>query len=426
MPPLLPSYTFRAGQPSFWDLARFGLKDPARIIPDSILQEISVAIDGPVRLAVVADPDLARHVLNEASPFFGRDRFVRRIFRRAWGQGLAAAEGEPWAIQRRAAAPAFRPDAIEKATSHFAAAGAWAVQAMPLEQAFDFGQWAPRIIARVLFPSLIGTKRDIDTDAAAADIAPYIAKIAEFSNTDLLPLPERWIDWLHGINRAPSVRRLRALAAKLATDDALQDSESMIARVSAVGPMEDNIRGLFPAAMDTTTMALSWSLWLLARHPEWQDIIVAEANTASNMTMKELPKARAVVQEAMRLYPPAPILVRSVTQHTDLGGIALNPGDSALVAIYAMHRHRDHWEYPDAFMPERFLGKAGVPDAYLPFGTGGRMCIAAQFAVAEVVGILATILLSVRLAVAEPEPEVSLIISCRSKTGWHVAATPRS
>ncbi len=426
MPPPLPRYHFRSGQPNVWDLARFALNDPARIIPSDILQKPAVAINGPVRLAVVADPVLARQVLNDGATQFGRDRFVRRLFRRAWGKGLAAAEGEPWTVQRRAAAPAFRPAAIEAATLHFADAGAWAVGAVPSEQPFDFGAFAPHIIARVLFPSLIGVAEGVDMDAAAADVAPYIAKIAGFSTMDFAPLPEAWSDRLKGINGAPPVRRLRALAEQLAQDPAASQGESMIARLSTVGPIEDNIRGLFPAAMDTTTMALSWALWLLACHPEWQERTAAEALAAPDVGLKNLPILRAVVQEAMRLYAPAPILARSVVERTELAGIKLKPGDTALVAVYAMHRHTDYWEHHNTFMPERFLGKAGLPDAYLPFGVGGRMCIAAQFAVAEVAAILAVILRLRRFEAATPEPEVSLILSCRSKTGWNVVAHPRA
>jgi cytochrome P450 len=377
-------------------------------------------------LLVVSDPVLARQVLHEDNLSFGRDQLVSRLFRRAWGNGLAAAEGEAWTRQRQAAVPAFRPSSINTATQHFVAAGQWAAQAIPLDKPFDFGAIAPRIIARVLFPALVGTTGCKDADAVAADIAPYVRKIARFTPADLLPLPESVLDSLYGIGRDPAVRRLRKLAAELAQDLALADGDSMIARIAKVGPIEDNIRGLLPAAMDTTGVALCWSLWLLARFPDWQSRVAEEAYAAPSLTFKNLPLCRAVVQEAMRLYPPAPLLARSVIAPTEVGGVKLKPGDSALVSIYAMHRHRAHWERPDTFEPERFIGKAGLPDAYLPFGTGGRMCIAAQFAVAEVAAILAALLQQLRFEVADPEPAVNLVISCRSTNGWHVMARTRS
>lgn len=425
----LPRYQFSETLPSLWAMARRGVSDPASVIPASILDELAVQLPGPGAPLVIADPALAREVLVNREAQFTRDRFMRRLMRRSWGKGLAAAEGEDWHRQRRAAAPAFRPQAVAENSAAFAAAAADQAERWPLAELVELSQMVAKVIADIVFSVLVDGQGIVDTAAIAQDMPAYIRRIARFGMADLLPLPERVIDRLRGIDRDPAVVRMRNVARALA-DSRGEDRQrhDMIALLAGAGPVEDNIRGLLPAAMDTTVAGTSWALYTLAMRPEWQARVAAEARSCGDdWTLDRLPLARRVIQEALRLYPPAPLVVRAAQKAMQIGGFDLRKGQLVAVSIYAMHRHRSHWDAPDNFDPDRFLSERSASrPAYLPFGTGPRMCIAAQFALAEMTVVVSRLLAVLELAPAGPDPQVILNVTTRSATGLNVVAKRRS
>lgn len=422
---LQPHYSFRATMPSLWQMAVHGMSDAASVIPNAILDEPAVQLPGPGAPLIVACPDLARQVLNDRADHFQRDTLIRRAFRRTWGGGLAGAEGADWQAQRKAAAPFFRPQAIAR---HFRAfANACDAMPVPTNEAVDLATFIPAIIARIITTSLVNLPDAQTPPALANDVAAYVDKIAGFSAIDLLPLPESLIDFLHGIDRSPPVRRIRAMASQLSGEwNLARPSDDMIAKLAGVGPIEENIRGLFPAAMDTTASGICWTLYVLAMHPEWQRRVADEARASGNdLSPNGLPITRRVVNEALRLYPPAPMLLRAAAKDTMLGDFRVRRGQPVGVSVYALHRHRQHWDDPDAFDPDRFSPERGHHAAYMPFGLGPRMCIAAQFALAEITTVVARILSTVELSPAGPSPKLDLQITTRSRNGLIVLASDR-
>jgi cytochrome P450 len=230
---------------------------------------------------------------------------------------------------------------------------------------------------------------------------------------------------LNGIAKDPAVQRLRGVASTLAANRG--GGQDMIALLEGVGPLQDNILGLMPAAMDTTVSGASWALYTLARCPDWQAKVAEEARAcAGGFTLDRLPVTRRVVQEVLRLYPPAPLVVRGANRAMDFAGFRLKKGQPVTISIYAMHRHRAHWDAPDSFDPDRFLPERGQHPAWLPFGTGPRMCIAAQFALAEIVVVVARLLAELELEPVGPEPVVTLQVTTRSATGLNVIARQRA
>jgi cytochrome P450 len=424
----LPQYRFRPDPPSVWDLLRSGVSDVASVIPEAILREPALQLPGPGAPLVVADPALVREVLNDRDGRFVRDKFMRRMNRRAWGKGLAAAEGADWQAQRRAAAPAFRPQAVEANGAAFAAAAARAAGTWRLDEPVELMQRTATIIADIVFTTLVDGKGAVDTAAVAADIPAYVRRNTGFGNRDLLPLPEAWHDRLGGIAGDPAVQRIRALAHSLAAKREPGGSEGdLIALMHGAGPIEDNIRGLFPAALETTMGGASWALYTLALRPRWQARVAEEARSCGGVfTLDSLPLTRRVVQEVLRLYPPAPLLVRSAAATGELGGFPLRQGQVVSLAIYAMHRHRSHWDNPDAFDPDRFLPERGQHPGWLPFGAGPRVCIAAQFALAEIAVVVARLLSALELTPVDPAPQLSLQVTTRSTSGLNVVARRRS
>lgn len=422
----LPRYHFRRDQPSLWDVVRQAASDSAGIIPAAILTQPGVQLTGQQLGAplIVSDPNLAREILNDRGVNFVRYKTMRRLLRRAWGDGLFAAEGEKWARQRKAVTPAFTPSAVAGRIAAFAEAAGKSTGNWSLDRPIELTRQVAQIIAEIVFTTLVDGKDQVDPKAVAADMPAYVQRIATFSSRDFLPLPQVWHDWLNRIAKNPEIRRLRGVASKLAANRG--GGEDMISLLEGVGPVEDNILGLMPAAMDSTVSGASWALYTLACHPDWQRRVAEEARACAGVfTLDRLPTTRRVVQEVLRLYPSAPFVGRAASRTMDFSGFRLRKGQPVIVLIYAMHRHSAHWNAPDSFDPDRFLPEHGQHRGWLPFSTGARMCIAAQFALAEITVVVARLLQELELTPTGPEPEVTLQITLRSANGLHVVAKRR-
>jgi unspecific monooxygenase len=173
----------------------------------------------------------------------------------------------------------------------------------------------------------------------------------------------------------------------------------------------DQVATLIAAGHETTGVALFWCLWLVAAAPAVQERLAAECeelDLSPENAAESLPRliyARAVVHEALRLFPPAFTLVRQAKQADDAGGIPVFAGGIVFISPWVLHRHRRLWAQPEVFDPGRFLPGAPAPDrfAYLPFGLGPRVCIGAQFALTEATLVLATMVKVFRIERADGE-----------------------
>jgi unspecific monooxygenase len=172
------------------------------------------------------------------------------------------------------------------------------------------------------------------------------------------------------------------------------------------------------AGHETTALALFWSLYLLASAPAVQERLAEEVagvdftpETAGQILPK-LSYTRAVVSEALRLYPPAFVIVREAIAEDSVGDIRIPANSQVLIAPWVLHRHRKLWANPDSFDPRRFLEGAVPPPrfTYLPFGVGPRVCVGAQFAMAEAVLILAMTIQRFRIARADTGPVLPVAV----------------
>lgn len=415
----LPAFKFLPHEPSLWQLVRQGVGDVGSCIPERILSDFAVQFPGPGSPLVLSHPDLAREVLNDRIGQFERDKFIRRLFRRSWGQGLAGAEGPAWESQRKAAAPFFTPGSVKQQLHAFARQTDAIAEKLPGDAETDLNALALRIVARIVFSVLVDARGAIDPDSVAKDVPGYIARVVDFGPVDLLPLPERLLDWLNGVDRDPQARRVRAAAERLTASRSNGSPRTdLIALLEGIGPVRDNIGGLIPAALDTTVHGLSWALNTLALRPDWQARLAEEAQAAGpSPALEQMPLTRRVVQEVLRLYAPAPLLARSARVDQVIAGHKVRRGQTVIVAIYAMHRHRQLWNDPDRFDPDRFLPEQGFNPAWMPFGTGPRMCIAAQFAQAEIAVMLARLLAQFSLQPTSHQPDLALRTATRSLNG---------
>jgi len=171
----------------------------------------------------------------------------------------------------------------------------------------------------------------------------------------------------------------------------------------------DQIATMILAGHETTATALFWALYLLALDPAIQQQVATEVQDATvdgTLDIERLKFTRAVVDETMRLYPPAFLIARAASGPDTIAGMPVRKNDAILIAPWLLHRHEKLWRDPNAFIPQRFMPPAPAPDrfAYMPFGVGARVCIGAHFALVEAVLALAKLIGAFRVELLDREP----------------------
>jgi unspecific monooxygenase len=171
----------------------------------------------------------------------------------------------------------------------------------------------------------------------------------------------------------------------------------------------DEVATMILAGHETTATALFWSLYLLALDPVSQEQVAAEVRDAiagGGLDLDRLKFTRAVLDETMRLYPPAFLIARAAAGPDTVAGLPVRKNDVILIAPWILHRHEKLWQDPSVFQPSRFMAPSPPPDrfAYLPFGVGPRICIGAHFALVEATLALAQIIGTFRVTLLDKEP----------------------
>jgi cytochrome P450 len=364
-------------------------------------------------------PEAIRHVLVDHPDAYGRTRATLRILKPLLGEGLFTSEGATWRHQRRTLAPAFTPRSVELLIPHIrsatkemiaslAAAEKERVDLFPMIQ-----RLALEIAGRTMFSLEMGrhgpTLRDQVMRYGQGLGRPHLL---DFVVPIGIPTPHDWArawfrrSWIRLIDQIMA-ERLKAKTHASGPRDLLdllltaRDPES--GEGFSRKQLRDQIATMILAGHETTAVALCWSVYLLAQLPEGQEKIAQEAATAvsdgAEPHLSRLTYTRAVLDEVMRLYPPAYVIVRAARQQDNVAGVEMKPGDLAIISPWVLHRHRKRWREPDAFAPERFLPGASAADrfAYLPFGVGPRVCIGAHFALTEATLVLAELMRSFRI-----------------------------
>jgi cytochrome P450 len=180
--------------------------------------------------------------------------------------------------------------------------------------------------------------------------------------------------------------------------------------------LRDEVMGAFLAGHETTAIALTWAFYLLSKNPVARRQLQAEVRSVLGgrfPTMQDLPNLkfnRMVIEESMRLYPPAWGFDRKSLADDELGGYRIRAGSTVAICTYVMHHHPAYWENPEGFDPMRFSEErsAGRPEyAYLPFGGGPRRCIGNRFAMLEMQLIMAAMAQNFELDLV-PGPPVNV------------------
>jgi len=379
-------------------------------------------------LVHVMDPALIQQALAGHAAALDKGETVRRPLTPALGEGLLTAEGAHWRWQRQALAPLFRPDRVQALLAPMLAAAEQARDRLAATtQPVAIEQETIRTTFDIILATMLPGSR-IDAAAMAQGVNDYVRQTNWSLVLVMLGLP----DWMPhpGRGRARrAVHRMRGqvsahVAARRTADGPARAEPGLLDQLlSAQDPetgramtdaeVTDNLLTFLTAGHETTALSLAWTLDLIARHPEVQAGIAAEIHAVTGgapiaaQHIGHLDALRCAIQEGMRLYPPVPMIARSVREPFTLGGADVPAGATLVVPIAAVHRHTALWTDPDRFDPGRFAPEAAAGRhryAFLPFGAGPRVCIGSGFAMLEATAILAVLLQALRFEAALPVP----------------------
>jgi len=370
----------------------------------------------------LTDPELIEEMLITRANAFTRDFMTARALSGPVNRNsLFFAEDADWKWQRRAVAPAFRHENILALVPTFAQcakAQAEEWRARAASKPIDVMAAMSRTTFAVIERAVLGEADSLDEEKFLEALTPALASMAWRRVYALAGLP----DW----TPHPGYFKARAAA-----DHLYRETAKLVAARRASGSARHDLLGLLLSARDpetgrtmtdaelignlytfmvagheTSAVALGWSLWLLAKDQASQNRLrhevrqIAGARDIGPVEVEKLAFTRQVIQESMRLFPPAAAIGRQPREDTTLGSRKVSKKEPIYVATWWLHRHEKLWDEPNGFDPDRFTPekvKARHRCAYLPFGAGPRICIGMSFAMLEMVAMLATLVRDLRL-----------------------------
>jgi len=383
-------------------------------------------------IVIVHDPAVVEEILVRQHTKFIKDTFTAELGT-VLGRGLLTSQGEHHKRQRKLIAPSLAaPEVAHHATSIHENACRATAKLQP-GQRLDLQRFCMHLTLDVLTQTLFGQTFDecelVDREmkAVMAAFRPWPQLFRTVCPT-WVPLPSRRHietarDRLHGVvDRLIASKRRGTLG-----DDLL--SRLLLLKDEQGSLTEDELRDqvitFLLAGHETTALALVFTLRLLGEHPRWRDRVEAEVDAVSARgvsadSLRDMHQTYAVLQEALRLYPPAWMMGRQPIEDCVIAGWQLRKGQQLIIPVFTIQRDPRWYSAPDRFDPSRFLADDAA-DArrpgrftYLPFGSGPRVCVGSHFATLEALAILCALLRRVRLVGASNAPfEVATSITLR-------------
>ena len=397
---------------------------------------------------IVNVPDAIRHVLVDNYENYSRTPAGIRVLRPVLGQGLLIAEGKAWKHQRRTLAPAFTPRAVNLLVPHMVAVIDETIAEVrrdcgaPVDLRKIMQRMTLEIAGRTMFSFEMGrhgtTLREFVMEYGEHLARPHFLDL-------LLPLSwpspqdfararfrKRWTAFVAALMKARRAAGKSAGAPPRDLFDLMDDArDPETGKAFTDEQLGDEVATMILAGHETTATALFWSLYLLALDPATQDEVAAEVSAVSAGAALEVERfkfTRAVIDETMRLYPPAFLIARAATAPDTIAGLPVRKHDVVLISPWLLQRHEKLWREPNAFIPRRFLPPSPQPDrfAYMPFGVGPRICIGAHFALVEATLALARLIGAFRLDLADKSPVMPVgVVTTQPDRSPMFLVTPR-
>ncbi|HXU80302.1 MAG TPA: cytochrome P450 [Polyangia bacterium] len=402
---------------------------------------------GRIDARLFSQPSGIKRILQDNNENYGRQTRSHAALRATLGNGLITSDGDFWRRQRRISQPAFHKQRI---------AGFGGAMTTAAEQLID--RWRPlaaRGEALDIFPELLGLTLKIlgrslfslELGGAAAAVGEGLDVVLHHTMetiNSILPVPEAL--------PTPANRRFKAairaldavvldLIQKRRQSPGGNDLLSMLveSRDAESGEgmtdrqLRDEVMTLMLAGHETTSVTLSWAFTFLSRHPavrrtlEEELAAVLGGRAAGLEDLPRLRYTRMVLEETMRLLPPAWVVTRSAVADDEVDGFFVPAGSLVIVSPYVTHRDPALWPNPEGFDPQRFESTEQPRYAYFPFGGGPHLCIGAGFAMMEAQIVLATVAQHLRLDLLPGHPvEVEPLVTLRPRHGIRMTLHPRS
>ncbi len=450
-----PKPAAREGDASLWRHMRLFRADILSAQPARLYRAWMAEFRTPFfRSFLVNQPELIRTVLRDRPDDFPKSDRVREGLAPLLGDSVFVTNGAQWKQQRRIIDPAFEGGRLRDSFPAMQDAARATVARLDARldgqgAALEIEAETSHAAADVIFRSLFSIPIEHEIAAQVFDRfrayqrAQPLLNIAAF-----VPLP-RWLPRLHRRRTRRAAQEIRDLiarltearAAEIAKGTAPDDLATKIMTTPdpetgkrfTPAEMVDQVAIFFLAGHETSASALAWALYLLATHPEAQARVAAEAAALpANPGFSDLSKlgfTRDVFREALRLYPPVPMMVREAAQAERFRDREVPRGAQIVLSPWHLHRQTRLWDNPDGFDPARWqtpAGRASARDAYLPFSAGPRVCPGAGFAMAEGVLLMSAIVGAFRLSPMEgrvPVPVAHLTV--RARDGIHLRLARR-
>jgi len=403
------------------------------------------------RSFLVNDPKVIRKVLNETPDDFPKSDRISAGLQSLLGRSVFLTNGETWKRQRRIIDPAFEGGRLRDAYPAIWASAQSAVKRIaPMADgaAVDIEAETSHAAADVIFRTLFSIPIEHDVATQVFDEFRSYQRTQPILNLAAFVKGPKWMPRFAKSETRKTADSIRTLITKL-TQARLDDiavgtapddlaTKIMTTKDPQTGAgfdldeMVDQVAIFFLAGHETSAAALSWALYLLAAHPAWQDKVAAEAPalTQDFATVSQMRVTRDVFREALRLYPPVPMMVREAKCPAEFRDRHVPKGAQVVLSPWHLHRHERMWDNPDGFDPARWAtenGKTCARDAYMPFSSGPRVCTGAGFAMIEGVVLLATFIRHFQVSVVPDKPPMPVAhLTVRTRDGMWLRIEPRA
>jgi cytochrome P450 len=389
---------------------------------------------------IINEPNGIRHVLLDNAANYRKSELTRRLLEPGLGRGLLTSEGETWRRHRRIMAPAFDRRSIEGYAPVITAVtrdllAEW--DALPDRSDVDVGAAMMRTTLHIISRAMFSANSDEIVGVVERGVGRYQMTMRP-SLFDLLGFPA-WLASLFSRRRRTAAmfnefdRAVDELISSRAHDPNAQPKDLLARLVAArdaetgggmtANEVRDEVVTIFMAGHETTAQALTWTWYLLSLHPAVEARLdeelraVLKGRTPQYEDIAQLCYTRMVIEESMRLYPPAHTMAREPIAADEVLGRRIPAGAIVLIAPWLLHRKASLWHEPHRFDPDRFTTEP-ARFSYIPFGAGQRICIGAAFAMTEAILILAMIAQHYRLRLKPGHPiEPQGLITLRPRYG---------
>jgi len=374
------------------------------------------------------------------------------LVRASMRSGILATNGAEWERQRRIIDPAFEGGRLREAYPAISAAAEAAVARLapkagggPVEIEAETSFAAADVIFRTLFSIPIEDRmaRQVFEEFKTYQRSqPVVNLAAFFSLPSWVPRPfsrrtRRSAEVIRRLITELTDKRAEALAAGTAPNDLatkiMTTKDPITGQLFSASEMVDQVAIFFLAGHETSASALSWALYLMATHPDYQEKVAREGAALGPQArfedLRALRVTRDVFRETLRLYPPVPMMVIEAAQAERFRGRDVASGSQVVLSPWHLHRHMRLWDNPDGFDPERWHsenGKHCQRAAYIPFSAGPRVCTGAGFAMLEGVLLLARLCAAYEFTpIAEQVPQPVAHLTVRAQSGIWLKLRPR-